>query len=324
MPFRAGRRPWARRRATGEPTSRWPPAWPRASRCACSTRPARDAGPAAGLRHGVWHGFVPGVGPGQAYGYRVRGPRTRPAGCAATRPSCCSTRTRGRCAGRSRSGPRCSTITWTITTRPARWTRPGTCRSAWSPTPRSTGVPTPRCGADYADTVVYEAHVKGFTMRHPDVPGELRGTYAGLAHEGRLELPDRAGRDRGGTAAGAPVRARGVPAPAGPDQLLGLQHDRVLRAAPRPIPPRCAPGSPAAQVAEFKAMVGRCTRRGSRSSWTWCSTTPPRAARAARRCASAGWTTRRTTGWTRPTRASTTTPPAPATRSTPGARSRCG
>ncbi len=31
-------------------------------------------------------------------------------------------------------------------------------------------------------TVVYEAHVRGLTMLHPDVPPELRGTYAGLAH----------------------------------------------------------------------------------------------------------------------------------------------
>jgi isoamylase len=32
------------------------------------------------------------------------------------------------------------------------------------------------------ETVIYEAHVKGFTQRHPDVPEEIRGTYAGLAH----------------------------------------------------------------------------------------------------------------------------------------------
>jgi glycogen operon protein len=32
-------------------------------------------------------------------------------------------------------------------------------------------------------TVIYEAHVKGMTMRHPGVPQELRGTYLGLAHE---------------------------------------------------------------------------------------------------------------------------------------------
>jgi isoamylase len=35
----------------------------------------------------------------------------------------------------------------------------------------------------YSSTVIYETHVKGFTMRHPDVPEELRGTYAGLASE---------------------------------------------------------------------------------------------------------------------------------------------
>jgi len=31
--------------------------------------------------------------------------------------------------------------------------------------------------------VVYEMHVKGFTARHPDVPPQIRGTYAGLATE---------------------------------------------------------------------------------------------------------------------------------------------
>jgi isoamylase len=35
----------------------------------------------------------------------------------------------------------------------------------------------------YSDTVIYEVHVKGFTMRHPGVPAELRGTYAGFGHE---------------------------------------------------------------------------------------------------------------------------------------------
>src|SRR5207244_1233279 len=40
---------------------------------------------------------------------------------------------------------------------------------------------------DYADAVIYEVHVKGFTMRHPGVPDSLRGTYAGLAHQAMLE-----------------------------------------------------------------------------------------------------------------------------------------
>jgi glycogen operon protein len=33
----------------------------------------------------------------------------------------------------------------------------------------------------FADTVIYETHVKGFTMRHPEIREDLRGTYAGLA-----------------------------------------------------------------------------------------------------------------------------------------------
>ena len=34
----------------------------------------------------------------------------------------------------------------------------------------------------FSDTIIYEVHVKGLTMRHPDMPKPLRGTYAGLAH----------------------------------------------------------------------------------------------------------------------------------------------
>jgi isoamylase len=39
----------------------------------------------------------------------------------------------------------------------------------------------------FADTVIYETHVKGFTMRHPGVRDDLRGTYAGLASEVAIE-----------------------------------------------------------------------------------------------------------------------------------------
>ncbi len=38
-------------------------------------------------------------------------------------------------------------------------------------------------GVPFADTVIYETHVKGFTMRHPEIRQDLRGTYAGLASE---------------------------------------------------------------------------------------------------------------------------------------------
>ncbi|HEY0188042.1 MAG TPA: glycogen debranching protein GlgX [Cellulomonas sp.] len=39
----------------------------------------------------------------------------------------------------------------------------------------------------WADTVVYEAHVRGLTSQHPDVPEDLRGTYAALAHPAVVE-----------------------------------------------------------------------------------------------------------------------------------------
>ena len=37
-------------------------------------------------------------------------------------------------------------------------------------------------GHEYADTVIYEAHVKGLTQMHPEIPEQVRGTYAAVAH----------------------------------------------------------------------------------------------------------------------------------------------
>jgi glycogen operon protein len=45
----------------------------------------------------------------------------------------------------------------------------------------------------WQDTVIYELHVKGFTQRHPDVPEQLRGTYAGLACRPVVEYFQRLG-----------------------------------------------------------------------------------------------------------------------------------
>lgn len=39
----------------------------------------------------------------------------------------------------------------------------------------------------WRNTIIYEAHVRGLTMLHPDVPPELRGTYAGMAHPAVIE-----------------------------------------------------------------------------------------------------------------------------------------
>ena len=61
--------------ARGAPTSRWPPPSPMAWCCASSTPAGTETRvPLLDYDAGVWHGFVPGVGPGQAYGYRTTGP----------------------------------------------------------------------------------------------------------------------------------------------------------------------------------------------------------------------------------------------------------
>src|SRR5215218_2106974 len=53
--------------------------------------------------------------------------------------------------------------------------------------PASTWGDDRRPDIPWHDTVIYETHVKGMTMRHPDVPPALRGTYAGLAHPAFVE-----------------------------------------------------------------------------------------------------------------------------------------
>ena len=52
------------------------------------------------------------------------------------------------------------------------------------------------------DTIIYELHVRGFTMRHPEVAEHLRGTFAGLASPSVVRLPELAGHHGGRAAAG--------------------------------------------------------------------------------------------------------------------------
>ena len=74
---------------------------------------------------------------------------------------------------------------------------------------------------------------QGLHNAPPGHPARAARDLRRAGPRGRHRVPDRPRRDRRRTAAGAPERARGVLARAGPDQLLGLQHDRLLRAAQR-------------------------------------------------------------------------------------------
>jgi isoamylase len=132
---------------------------------------------------GVWHAFVPGIGPGQAYGYRAAGPYD-PANGVRCNPAKLLLDPYARAfTGAVRYGPE---LVGNV------------AGQADVPDSRDSAANMPRSvvthdayrwgdGArpfhDYADTILYEVHVKGFTMAHPGVPPELRGTYAGLGHE---------------------------------------------------------------------------------------------------------------------------------------------
>ncbi len=136
---------------------------------------------------GVWHTFLPMVGPGQRYGYRVHGPwdpsrglrfnphklLLDPYATAVTGMPDGSQAVLGHRADdphvRDTTDSFGHTMLSVVTSPFFDWTSDRQLRRP------------------YNETVIYEAHVKGMTMRHPDVPRLLRGTYAGLAHPALIE-----------------------------------------------------------------------------------------------------------------------------------------
>ncbi|MFN0127260.1 MAG: glycogen debranching protein GlgX [Verrucomicrobiales bacterium] len=132
----------------------------------------------------VWHGYVPGLGPGQVYGYRVHGPYDPSRGLRFN-------------AHKVLLDPYAKAIA-----RPFRWD------AAVHPWDGDTAhcaalgrvVHAPFLwdgdrapGTPMHETIVYELHVRGFTMRHPDVPEPLRGTYAGLGSPAAIDYLQRLG-----------------------------------------------------------------------------------------------------------------------------------
>ncbi len=135
----------------------------------------------------IWHGYLPNVTPGTIYGYRVHGPYAPEAGHRfnpnklVLDPYACAT---------------LGTLEWNPalfgyvmesgddTTFDERDSAPymPKCTVAdphfeWAgSTPGLKQIP-------WDDTIIYETHVKGFTMRHPAVPEHLRGTYEGLGQK---------------------------------------------------------------------------------------------------------------------------------------------
>ena len=134
-----------------------------------------------------WHGYLPGVGPGQRYGYRVHGPYAPQEGHRFN-------------AAKLLIDPYAKAIEG-----PVDWDAgnvlpyvPNGDDADLEPDDEDDADAIPKSvvvdpGFDwegdarpaipFPETVIYELHVKGFTRRHPGIPEEVRGTYAGLASD---------------------------------------------------------------------------------------------------------------------------------------------
>ena len=141
----------------------------------------------------VHHCYLPGIGPGQQYGYRVHGPYN-PAQGQRCNPN------------KLLLDPYAKAVTgevdWDESLFGYRFGEPAERNDDDSAPHMCKGVVVnpffdwandrpPRI--PYNETVIYEAHVKGLTHRHPRVPKDLRGTYAGIAHPAIIEHLSRLG-----------------------------------------------------------------------------------------------------------------------------------
>ncbi len=132
----------------------------------------------------IWHCYLPEARPGLLYGYRVHGPY-RPEEGHRFNPH------------KLLIEPYAKHLSGNLRWSDAHFAyRVGHAREDLSFDRRDNAAGMPKCrvidpaftwGEDrrprvpWHDTVIYELHVRGFTMRHPEVPAALRGTYAGLA-----------------------------------------------------------------------------------------------------------------------------------------------
>ncbi len=133
-----------------------------------------------------WHGYLPGIGPGQRYGFRVHGP-SDPARGLRCNPSKLLLDPYAKAIDGS--------VRWNKAVFPYPLGAEGEAADEANMDDSAAFMPRSVVVSPYFDwsddrpprtpwheTVIYELHVKGFTARMPEVPDKLRGTYAGLAH----------------------------------------------------------------------------------------------------------------------------------------------
>jgi isoamylase len=135
----------------------------------------------------VHHGYLPGVGPGQRYGYRVHGPYEPAQGLRCNPNKLLLDPYAKAIAGdvdwdESLFGYRFGAADERNDADSAGHVPLGVVVNPYFDWATDRAPKTP-----YNESLIYEAHVRGLTKLHPDVPPELRGTYAGLAHPAVVE-----------------------------------------------------------------------------------------------------------------------------------------
>jgi glycogen operon protein len=140
----------------------------------------------------VWHGYLPGIGPGQRYGFRVHGPYD-PANGHRCNPS------------KLLLDPYAKQIDgevdWDQSCFSYNWDDESFNDEDSAPHMPKCVVISPYFDWDhdrqprtpYNETVIYEAHVKGLTRTHPAIPEDIRGSYAAIAHPAMIEHYKRLG-----------------------------------------------------------------------------------------------------------------------------------
>ncbi|ENF3460354.1 glycogen debranching protein GlgX [Yersinia enterocolitica] len=137
----------------------------------------------------IWHGYLPGGKPGQRYGYRVSGPFNPQQG--------------------HRFNPNKLLIDPCALALDSKvGDDPSLQDGVSQPDYRDSAAVAPKCivvheeydwqgdrrpTIPWGNTVIYEAHVRGLTQLHPDIPADLRGTYAGLAHPAMIQYLQKLG-----------------------------------------------------------------------------------------------------------------------------------
>jgi isoamylase len=140
-----------------------------------------------------WHCYLPGVGPGQRYGFRVHG-RYEPAAGHRFNPA------------KLLIDPYAKAIEgvvdWVHDANVLPYVPNGDEDADLEPDDEDDAAAVPKAvviddafdwegdrfpRVPFTDTIIYETHVKGFTMRHPAIRDDLRGTYAGLASEAAID-----------------------------------------------------------------------------------------------------------------------------------------